>query len=297
MRVMLTGGTGFVGRHLVRRFVRDGHEVTVVTRGASAENGGVRWLSADPRQPGVWQREVAGQDAVINLAGASIFGRWSRKTKELLRDSRLGVTRNLIEALPTNGRCALVSGSAVGYYGFRQDEEIHETAPAGDDFLARLTRDWEAEALRAESSGVRVVLARIGIVLGKNGGALRQMIRPFRLRAGGRIGSGRQWLSWIHIDDLVESIVHLVDDGDLSGPFNLAAPNPVRNREFMKILGDVLGRSAWLPAPRFAIKALLGEFGSVLLEGQRVIPARLLASGFSFRYPDLEPALRQLLRP
>lgn len=292
MKILMTGGTGFVGSNLTARLLEDGHELTVLTRQIPAGLPAVRAVECDPAVPGPWQAEVAAHDAVINLAGASIFRRWTKKYRQVLRDSRLLTTRNLVEAM--SGQ-TLISASAVGYYGFHGEEELTESDGPGDDFLAGLCRDWEAAALEAKGKGSRVVLARLGIVLGRDGGALLQMVRPFRLHAGGRLGSGRQWFSWIHVHDLLEALVHLLSKQDLEGPVNLTAPNPVTNRELAASIGKALGRRSWLPAPGFAIKAALGKFGSVILEGQRVLPKRLSESGFGFGFSGIEAALQDLL--
>ena len=301
MKILVTGGTGFVGRRLCDRLVGDGHEVTVVTRrapGTGSVEGRLRHLQADPTEAGPWQEAVAGQDAVVNLAGSSIFGRWSESGKSRLRSSRLDTTRNLVDAIdPDRGTATtLLSASAVGYYGFHEDETLTESDPPGDDFLAALSRDWEEEADRAREKGARVVLARIGIVLGRDGGALKQMALPFRLFAGGRTGDGRQWLSWIHMKDIVEAFVFLLEHEGLSGPFNMTAPEPARNSDFARILGRILRRPAWLPVPAAALKLALGELGDVLLKGQRVLPGRLMKAGFTFKHPTLEEALRDLLK-
>jgi uncharacterized protein (TIGR01777 family) len=292
MKILLTGGTGFLGRNLVARLLEDGHEITVLTRRIPEGLPAVRAVECDPAVAGPWQGELAAHDAVINLAGASIFRRWTRNYRQLLRQSRLDTTRNLVAAM--SGQ-RLISASAVGYYGFHQDEELTESDGPGSDFLAELCRDWEAAALEAREKGARVVLARLGIVLGKDGGALEQMVRPFRLRAGGRLGSGRQWFSWIHIRDLLEACVHILSTPDLEGPVNLTAPKPVTNRDLAAAIGKTLNRRSWLPAPGFAIKLALGKFGSVVLEGQRVLPKKLEESGFEFKLPEIQGALQDLL--
>ncbi len=292
MKILITGGTGFVGRSLTSRLLDDGHEITVLTRKIPGGLPSVRARECDPAVEGPWQEEVAAHDAVINLAGASIFRRWTKSHRQLLRQSRLHTTRNLVAAM--SGQ-ALISASAVGYYGFHRDEELSESDGPGGGFLAELCRDWEAAALEAKEKGARVVLARLGVVLGKDGGALEQMVRPFRLHAGGRLGSGRQWFSWIHIRDLVEACVHILSTPDLEGPVNLTAPNPVTNRDLAAAIGKTLNRRSWLPAPGFAIKLALGEFGSVVLKGQRVLPKKLLESGFEFTLPGVEDALGDLL--
>ena len=296
MKIFITGGTGFVGRDLSARLSAEGHQVTVLTRGASrSRTDALRFIQGDPTHPGPWQEEAAQHDVLINLAGTSIFGRWSPEYKRRLRESRILTTRHLVEAMPSGGKFTLISTSAVGYYGFHADEALDESSSPGKDFLATLSVDWEAEAMKAADKGARVVVTRFGIVLGRDGGALDQMLTPFRWFVGGPIGSGRQWFSWIHMQDLVGAFVHLLAHPELSGPFNFTAPNPVRNGELAKALGKVLGRPSWMPAPAFMLKLVLGEFGSVILEGQRVLPRRLLESGFSFRFSGIEEALRDLL--
>jgi uncharacterized protein (TIGR01777 family) len=297
MKILITGGTGFVGRNLCARLAEEGHEITVLTRGTpkGVAAAGVNFLESDPTQKGPWQDAVAGKDVLINLAGASIFGRWTPERKELLRNSRILTTRNLTEAISPGSGALLLSTSAVGYYGFHGDEELDESSPPGEDFLARLAQDWEAEAIGAREKGARVVIMRFGIVLGRDGGALQQMVTPFRLFVGGPLGKGLQWISWIHMNDLVAAFLHVMAHPDLFDRVNLTAPNPVQNRELSRTLGKVLGRPSWMPAPAFMMKIVLGEFGSVILEGQRVLPRTLLESGFSFQFPKLEAALRDLV--
>jgi uncharacterized protein (TIGR01777 family) len=298
MKIFITGGTGFVGSRLSRRLLEEGHEVGILTRSAPKPQDriqGVRFVEGDPREKGTWQEVVAEYDLYINLAGASIFGRWTEDYKRRLLNSRIDTTRNLVEAIPKDDKKTLFSTSAVGYYGFHEDEALDESSPPGDDFLASLAVQWENEAKAAAEKGVRVAITRFGIVMGKGGGALAQMVTPFRFFVGGPLGSGKQFLSWVHIDDLVGAFAFLIGRPELSGPFNLTAPNPVRNEEFSKTLGKVLGRPSWLPAPGFMIKAVMGEFGSVILRGQRVLPKTLLEADFTFRFPTLEAALRDLL--
>ncbi len=299
MRVLITGGTGFVGRHLSARLTREGHQVTVLTRGKPRprEAHTPEFIQGDPLVPGKWQEAVSQQDVLINLAGTSIFGRWTRDYKEELRLSRILTTRNLVDAIPQGAGVTLVSASGAGYYGFHEDEELDESSPGGRDFLALLAADWEAEAIKASEKGARVVITRFGIVLGREGGALQQMLTPFKWSVGGPLGNGLQWFSWIHVEDLVEAMLFILGRSDLSGPFNFTSPNPVRNKELSRALGRALGRPSWLPAPGFMIRLVLGEFGAVLLKGQRVLPKRLLDAGFVFRYPRLAEALEDLLTP
>lgn len=304
MRIFLTGGTGFVGRRLTREFLALGHETTVLTRALREGQGqepGPRRVVGDPTRPGPWQQEVPFHDVIVNLAGASIFSRWGRQTKERIYDSRILTTRNLVEALracPDRRTSLFLGTSAVGYYGFCGEEERTETSPPGKGFLAEVVRAWEAEAAKAGDLGLRVVLCRFGIVLGRDGGALGLMSRPFRYGIGSPLGSGRQWFSWIHEEDLLQILLFLLARKDLSGPVNCTAPGPVTNRALSRALCKALGRPCLLPAiPGFLLRMVLGEFGTVLLEGQKVLPRRLLGSGFRFRFPAIEGALEDLLAP
>jgi uncharacterized protein len=300
VKIFMTGGYGFVGSALTRSLLQAGHEVTLVVRGerqVSRVPAGASWVVGDPAKQGKWQESVAGQDVLINLAGATIFRRWNTAYKQLLRDSRILTTRNLVEAIPreTGPKVTLLSTSAVGYYGPTGDEELGEDSPPGSDFLATLALDWEAEALKAEEKDVRVVITRFGVVLGKGGGALEQMILPFRFLVGGPLGRGKQWFSWIHLEDLCRAVSFVIAKSDIRGPLNFTARSPVRNGDLARAIGKALGRPSFVPAPGLMIRLMLGEFGSVLLAGQRVVPKVLLSSGFDFDYPDVEGALRNLL--
>jgi uncharacterized protein (TIGR01777 family) len=302
MKILITGGTGFVGTQLTNRLIQEGHGVTILTRSPKAPKGtafGIFYLQGDPTQKGAWQDSIKNHDAIINLAGASIFSKWTDDYKKLIRESRMTTTRNLVEGIPAHSerKITLFSTSAVGYYGFHGDEDLAEEAPPGNDFLARLAVEWEGEALKAQDKGARVVITRFGIVLGEKGGALGQMIPLFKKFIGGPIGNGRQWFSWVHIKDLAEAFVFLTKHPEISGPVNLCSPNPLRNKDLAKALGKALHRPSFMPAPGFMIKLVLGEFGSVILEGQRVIPRRLLDSGFTFQYPDIDKALQSLMGP
>jgi uncharacterized protein (TIGR01777 family) len=301
MKILMTGGTGFVGKHLSSRFIQEGNEVTILTRFLKESGNhpkGISYLQGDPTQKGPWQAAIPGHDVIINLAGASIFSKWSDEYKKQLRDSRLFTTRNIVEGIPSGGEkgFSFFSTSAVGYYGFHGDEELGEKSPPGNDFLARLAVDWEAEALKAQEKGARVVITRLGIVLGERGGALGQMIPLFKRFVGGPIGSGQQWFSWVHIKDLAEAFVFLSKHPEISGPVNVCSPNPVKNRDLAKALGGALCRPSFMPAPGFMIRMVLGEFGSVILEGQRVLPRQLLKKGFTFQYPDIDQALRSIIQ-
>jgi uncharacterized protein (TIGR01777 family) len=300
MKVFMTGGYGFVGSALTRFFIDAGHEVTLLVRSAEKVKqapAGVSWVVGDPMRPGKWQESVAGHDVLVNLAGATIFRRWTESYKQVVRDSRILTTLNLVEAIPpeAGSGVTLLSTSAVGYYGSTGDEELSEDSPSGSDFLATLGRDWEAEAFKAEEKGVRVAITRFGVVLGKGGGALEQMILPFRFFVGGPLGSGDQWFSWIHVEDLCRAALFVVENPEIRGSVNFASPGPIRNRDLARTIGKVLGRPSWMPAPAVMIRLMLGEFGSVILEGQRVVPSVLLSRGFHFNYPDMESALRNIL--
>jgi hypothetical protein len=298
----MTGGTGFVGTTLVRELTAKGHSVTVLMRkveaGVSLPPGAIS-LKGEPTIRGAWQERVPEHEAFINLAGASIFTRWTDEAKRAIRESRILTTRHLVEAMaPRKGKeTHLFSTSAVGYYGFQGDEDLIEESPPGPDFLAMLARDWEAEALTAKEHGVRVVLCRFGIVMGRNGGMLGEVVPIFRMFLGANLGSGNQWLSWVHETDLARIFLFLLENRGLEGPLNCTAPEPVRNREFTETLGDVLGVPTFLPpVPGFMLRLMKGEFGGVILKGQRVLPRRLLAAGFQFRYPTLKEALTEILR-
>ena len=300
MKALITGGTGFVGTNLTRILRGKGHEVTVLAR--NPQKGpvlpdGVNAVAADCTKPGPWQTLVPVHDVLINLAGVSPFKRWDDVYKKLLYDTRILTTRNLVDALPpeAESKITLVSTSGIGFYGFTGDQELDETAPPGDDFFAHLAADWEAEAFKAKDKGVRVIATRFGVVLGKNGGALQQMVLPFKFFVGGPVGNGQQWAPWIHIEDLCRAHLFLIENQDLEGPFNYVAPDLVRNAGLAKAIGKTISRPWFIPAPAFMIKLVLGEFGNIILEGQKAIPKKLLDSGFSFKFPELESALKDIL--
>jgi uncharacterized protein len=298
MHVLITGGTGFIGRELASSLLADGHSVTVLTR--EITSSGNRVPSGAKAIRDLARADAV--DAVVNLAGANLgAARWNPVTKMGFRTSRIDTTRRLVDWM---SRLAvkpkvLVSGSAIGWYGPHGDDKLTETAPAGSDFSATLCRDWEAEAQKASALGVRVCTLRTGIVLGPDGpaggGALAQMLPAFRLGGGGPMGSGQQWMSWVHRADLIALIRFLIEREMASGPYNGTAPEPVTNAEFAKTLGRVLKRPAILPMPGFALKMIVGEMAEILLSGQRVIPQAALDQGFRFRFPTLEAALRDVL--
>jgi hypothetical protein len=296
MKVFITGGTGFVGRVLSDVLTSRGHTLTILTRREPPppDKENLRYLQGDPVKPGEWQRHVPGNDVIINLAGASIFTRWTKSAKKRIIQSRIDTTRNLVDAVEKGS--VLMSTSAIGYYGFRGDEMITETEGPGNDFLAELTKQWEAIALSASSKDVRVFIMRFGIVLGKRGGMLKMMVPIFKLNLASPLGSGKQWISWIHEEDLANIFLFLMEKEDEKGIINCTAPNPVQNRQFIKTLAKVMGKWTFMPpVPALIIRIILGELGSVLLNGQRVIPQRLMNMGFSFKYPQLDQALRHLI--
>ncbi len=297
MKILITGGTGFVGSFLSKELIKKGHEVTVIgsCHRTSQDKGGLRAVYADTTKKGQWQEELKAMDIVINLAGASIFNRWTKTYKQQIYDSRILTTRNVVEAMTGNRTQTLISTSAVGYYGSRGDDILTESEPVGCDFLASVGKDWEYEALLAEGKNIRTIVGRFGVVMGKGGGALKQMVTPFKWFLGGHMGSGRQWFSWIHIEDIVNCMLFAIENQEFQGTANFCSPNPVTNHELSKILGDILNKPAILPAPSFGLRLILGEFADTLLSSQRAVPDKLLKSGFVFKYPHLKDALQNLL--
>ena len=305
MKVVIAGGSGFLGSPLAWAWAEEGYDVRVLTRGlvagqAQHESGtgkpGITRVGWEPDgRPGQLARELEGAAAVINLAGASIAGaRWTAARKPLLRDSRILATKSLAAAFAEAAQPppTFISGSGVGYYGDRGAEPLSEESTPGDDFLAHLCEEWEAEARRAERPGIRVVLLRTGIVLEKSGGALPQMMRPFKFFAGGPLAGGKQYLSWVHRHDWAEMVRWIVETPSVSGPVNVTAPHPVTNAEFSRALGRAIHRPALAPAPRFALKIALGELADALLASQRALPKRAQAAGYHFRYPEIDIAFR-----
>lgn len=305
MKVAITGATGFVGSRLVERLQAERHHVLVLTRNPAAAQKvfpnsafpNLDIIAYTPTESGSWQQAIAGCDGVVNLAGEPIAQeRWTPQRKQEILTSRQVGTQKLVEAIAkANPKpSVLVSASAIGYYGTSETATFCETSPLGDDFLASVCQAWEAEARKVIDADVRLVILRLGIVLGM-GGAIAKMVPPFKLFAGGPIGSGRQWFSWIYRDDLVNLIVQALTRPDMEGVFNATAPNPVRMAELSRTLGQVLNRPSWLPVPSFALEALLGEGAMVVLEGQQVLPQRTLASGFDYQYPTVKQALEAIL--
>lgn len=302
MKIIITGGTGFVGRALGRSLVRQGMSVTVLSRNPPQAKAvldpSIKLVAWDGLTSAASENEIDSATAVINLAGEPIAaGRWTPKRKQLIVDSRVNTTRLLVEAISrlTNKPRVLISASGVGYYGTSEDRLFDERNGPGSDFLADLCVAWEEAALAAQASGLRVVCLRTGMVVEKDGGALEKMLPPFRAFVGGPISPGTQWLSWIHREDLIGLIEWSLANAKVSGPVNAAAPEPVTMRNFCRILGQVLHRPSWLPVPAFALRLAFGELASVMTTGQRVFPKIALDGGYQFRFPQLEPALRSIL--
>jgi len=297
MKILITGSSGFVGRHLAAALLADGHDVIGLGyRHQSVDHPRFSFIRADTTQPGDWQRAAADVQAVVNLAGANIFKRWNEKYKQAIHDSRILTTRNLVTALPADRNIVLCSTSAAGYYGDQGDRLLDEQSPAGDDFLARVCVDWEKEAFAAADKGVRVAALRFGVVLDKTGGALAKMLPPFRLGLGGKIGSGRQWFPWITLTDLIQAVAFVLTNKKMRGPVNFCAPQAVTNKGFTEALAAAIRRPAFFTLPTPALRLAAGELGSLVLNSQRVTPKKLLSAGFVFRYPDIHSALRASLR-
>jgi uncharacterized protein (TIGR01777 family) len=305
MRVFITGATGLIGKRLVRRLVERGHEPVVLSRRPAAGDvfgSPVGFVQGDPTQPGPWQDRAADCDAIINLAGEGIFNeRWSTEFKARLHDSRVKSTENCVAAItrnptrPDGTPKVLVNGSAIGYYGPHGDEPLDESSPPGSDFLASICVDWEAATNSAVRAGVRVVLVRTGIVLAREGGPLQKMLTPFKLFVGGPIGSGRQYMAWIHIEDIVGLFIFALDSPTASGPMNGTAPEPRSNKEFSKSLGRTLGRPAFFWTPGFMLKVALGGASQLVTTGQNVLPKKALEWGYHFKFAKLDAALADVL--
>jgi len=301
-RIVVTGATGLIGKKLGAELIAKGYHVVVFSRNPQKARtslpGAPEYVAWTPEETGAWASAIDGAYGVIHLAGAPVFGkRWSESYKTEIEQSRIVGTRGLVNAMQAaqNKPQVFISGSAVGYYGFRDDTKLDEQAKPGSDFLAKVCIEWEQEAAKAEPLGVRTVIVRTGIVLDPQEGALPQMMLPFRLYAGGVILPGTQWFPWIHVDDQVGIILMALADERVRGPINASAPEPQTNRDFSKTLGKVMGSPAWAPVPGFALKLLLGKVGDMLVEGQRVVPAKAQQLGYSFKYPESEQALRNLL--
>lgn len=299
MKIFITGGTGFVGQALVDHLIRAGHQLTILSRGnLGNQTENPRRFQGNPTRPGPWQEELGNHEAVINLAGASIFCRWTRANRLTIYNSRVLTTRNIVEALhqPESRVKVLISGSAVGFYGDRGNEELSEESTGGNGFLAEVCKAWEAEAGRAEVLGVRVVRCRLGVVLGDNGGALSKMTPLFRAGLGARLGNGRQWFPWIHLHDLLEIFDLLLNTRDISGAINCVAPEMVTNRDLTGTLARSMHRPLLMPpVPAFVLRTIQGEAGNLLLDSTKVHPGVLSGAGFIFKFPTLSSALADLV--
>jgi uncharacterized protein (TIGR01777 family) len=297
-RILITGATGFVGGHLCRSLAARGDAITVVSRDAARARKQVPSASDAVSAGPDGTIAMGGVDAIVNLAGEPVAGRWTRAKREAIETSRIEGTRRLVRSIAKLDAASrpkvLVSASAIGLYGDRGEETLDESSPAGSDFLAKVCLGWEREAAAARELGVRVVPIRIGLVMGRDGGALQAMQPLFKAGLGGPLGSGQQWWPWIHIDDLIGLLLFALDRDDLDGPINATAPTPVRQREHARVLGAVLHRPAFLPALAFALRTMLGDFSVELLASRRVIPKRARELGYAFVYPELEPALASL---
>lgn len=305
MRVIITGGTGLIGRALANSLAQDKHEVVILSRNKNRAAGlasGVQVVEWDAKTAQGWGALADGAGAIINLAGESIAGegfppsRWTDERKKRIRDSRMSAGKAVLEAITAaqNKPAVLIQSSAVGYYGVHGDDDITEESPAGNDFLAGVCKDWEAVTASVEQMGVRRVVIRTGILFSTKGGVLPQLSLPFKLFVGGPIGSGRQQMPWIHIDDEVAAIRYLIDTPTTSGAFNLSAPEPLSNAALARVMGRVLGRPSFFLTPGFIFKIAFGELSTLLLDGQRAVPKRLQQVGFKFQYPQAEAALRDI---
>jgi uncharacterized protein (TIGR01777 family) len=294
MNILITGGTGFVGSHLIEYLLVKGCNITILTRDKGNVTSGIRAIE-DINE--ISQSERI--DVIVNLAGAPISKRWSEKYKQELINSRVNTTKSTVALIKKlkNKPDVLISASAIGYYGSQDDTPLNEEAHPRNEFTHQLCKKWEAEALKAEKLGVRVCITRLGVVLGKNGGALKEMLPPFKIGLGGKIGSGKQYFSWVHIDDVISAFAFLVESKKQSGIYNLTTPNPVTNSEFTKALGKQLKRLTLFPMPAFVVKLLFGEMGeTLLLNGQRVVPNKLKEAGFKFKYTKTDEALKDIIK-
>lgn len=305
MKIVITGATGFVGTRLVKKLSQLGHEILIFSRNIERAKRifpltsfpTVTIINYVPTQSGSWQEKLSGYDAVINLAGEPIAEhKWTPEQKKILLESREIGTAKIVEAIANadDQPKVLINASAIGYYGTSETKTFDENSPSGNDFLAEICQKWENSAKKVEELSVRLVIFRFGIILG-NGGALAKMIPPFRLFAGGPIGSGKQWFSWIHREDVVDLLILALNRADIQGIFNATAPSPVRMNTLCDVLGKVMGRPSWLPVPDFALQLLLGDGAKVVLEGQEVLPKATQALGYEFKFSQIEPALRDII--
>jgi uncharacterized protein len=301
MKIAIVGATGFVGSRLIEQLQAQGDKVLILTRNpgkATSRFPQAEVIGYNPLKSGEWQKSISGCDAVVNLAGEPIAEkRWTPAQKKIILESRQLGTQKIVAAINQAEvkPKVLINASAIGYYGTSETAKYDETSPAGTDFLAEVCTAWETAAQSVKTSDTRLVILRFGIVLGENGGALGKMLTPFSAFVGGPIGSGKQWFSWIHRDDVVKLIISSIVNPKIEGVYNATAPNPVSMQDFAQTLGSVMNRPSWLQVPDFALEALLGEGASVVLQGQQVVPTKTLAEGFKFQYPTLQPALAAIL--
>lgn len=299
MKIVLAGGTGFIGKALRKELLGAGHEVIVLTRGQSFAAGHEKFVTWDTETSGGWARYVDGADVIVNLVGENIAaGRWTVRRKEALLLSRVHATQAIVTAIHSARvkPAVLINISAVGYYGDPGDQLLDESSPKGLGFLAEVCDQWETEARKAEAYGARVILARLGPVLGGQGGMLSKMLPPFRFFMGAPLGSGRQWIPWVHREDVTGAILWMLERPELSGPVNVTSPEPATMKAFSAALARTLRRPCWFPVPAFLMKLLLGEMASILLSSQKATPQKLLASGYQFRFPVLSEALASILQ-
>jgi len=300
MRVIIAGGTGLIGSALAADLLADRHEVIALSRSPEGKRdtpSGLKIVDWDAHSARGWGHLAEGADAIVNLSGASLARRWTSEHRRRIRESRLNAGRAVVEAVRA---CRVkphlvIQSSGIGYYGSHGDERITEDNPPGRDVLARVAVEWEASTAAVQENGVRQVVIRSGVVLSLKGGAFPLMVLPFRFLVGGPLGHGRQWLPWIHLQDEIRAIRYLIENEGASGPYNLVAPEPLTNAAFSRLLGQVMKRPSWLRVPAFALRLVLGDMSSLLLEGQRAMPTRLQSSGFAFRFPKAQPALRNVL--
>jgi len=301
MRVIITGGSGLIGWALTENLAKDGHEVIVLSRNPEVVKnlpGGARAEKWDGRSAQGWGKFVDGADAIVNLAGATISDRWSDARKKVIRESRVNAGKAIVEAVKAAEKKpgVVIQSSAVGYYGPRGAEEITEDSSAGNDFLASVCKEWEASTAELDGMSIRRPIIRTGVVLSKDGGALPKMLLPIKMFIGGPLGNGRQYFPWIHLQDEVAAIRFLIENKKANGVYNLSAPQPLTNKEFTQAIGKVLNRPTFMPVPAFAMQLLFGEMSTLLLDGQREVPQRLMKEGFKFQFSDAEAALRDVLR-
>ena len=301
MKFFIMGGTGFIGSSLIRHLFKKGHEVTALARSAAKAKNlppGINLIEGDPLGPGQWQKEAARANVIVNLVGRPIMTRWTKTARREIMKTRVISTRMAVRAIPENQAhgITLINANAAGYYGFTKDNVVTEESPAGRGFLAETAKSWQAEAEVAVEKGARVVIARLGAIIGRQGGALAKMLPSFQYGLGGRLGSGRQWFPWMHIHDLCRAVLFVAVETEISGAVNMCSPNPVTNIELTRTLAGELRRPAILPVPGFMLKLAVGGAAEIALEGQRMVPGVLERHGFDFDFPTLEEALQDLLK-